>query len=291
MITFLRYLPVLAIAGALSVLLSIDPARFAALEVHWGYVLVAAAVLYGVFWFRALTWWHFLRQLGVDISPSRAIRSRFVTILTKYLPGKVWPLLSTAAHVESQDHAYRDSLASVGWYQLAILVSGIAVGAIGLLAIAGVPRIYYPLPLVLMFVAGALFDRPWFAETILRPVARRLRLTPRDARARSGGVLGLCAVQWALMALAYWLLFRAVAADLPLPVVLAQPLANVAGMLVPFTPAGLGVREAAGAGYIATQVGNAATALLLAGLARAWSFAVEVAVFCTGALIRADARP
>lgn len=287
MIAFLRYLPVLAIVGALSVLLSIDPARFTSLRVHWGYMLTSAVLLYGVFWFRAVTWWHFLTRLGVDISLARAVRSRFVTILTKYLPGKVWPLLSTAAHVESADHAYRDSLASVGWYQLAILVSGIAVGAIGLLAIAGAPGIYYPLPLALMFVAGALFDRPWFTETVLRPVARRLRLAPRSTRIRSGGVLGLCAAQWALMALAYWLLFRAIAAELPLSAVLAQPLANVLGMLVPFTPAGLGVREAAGAGYIATQVGDAATAVLLAALARAWSFGVEVALFCTGAVMRA----
>lgn len=287
MITFLRYLPVLAILAALSVLVSIDPARFTSLRVHWGWMIVSAIVLYAVFWFRALTWWYFLRRLGVPISVARAVRSRFITIPTKYLPGKIWPLLSTAAHVESPEHAYRDSLASVGWYQVAIVVSGIGVGAIGVLAVAGVATPWYPLPLLLMFVAGALFDRPWFAGNVLRPLARRLRLSARPAGVRSGAVLGLCAAQWALMAVAYWLMFRAVAAELPLSVVLAQPLANVTGMLVPFTPAGLGVREAAGAGYIATQVGDAATALLYAALARAWSFGVEAAVFCTGAVMRA----
>lgn len=286
MIVFLRYLPVLAVVAALFVLASIDPARFTSLRVNWGWMIVSAVLLYATFWFRALTWWYFLRQLGVEISVSRAVRSRFITILTKYLPGKVWPLLSTAAHVESRDHAYRDSLASVGWYQAAILVSGIGVGAIGILAVAGVPAPWYPLPLLLLFVAGALFDRPWLAENVLRPLARRLRLSPRPARVRSGAVLGMCAAQWALMAVAYWVMFRAVAAQLPLSVVLAQPLANVAGMLVPFTPAGLGVREAAGAGYIATRVPDAGTALLYASLARAWSFVVEVALFGTGIAMR-----
>ena len=289
MIAFLRYLPIIAVLGAVSVFVSMDPGRFAALRVHWGYMLLSAALLYGVFWFRAVTWWYFLARLGVEIGFSAAVTSRFLTILTKYLPGKVWPVLSTAAYIESESHAYRDSLASVGWYQVAIVASGTGVGAIGLLAILDVSPVWFPLPLLAMFLAGALFDRPWFTETVLRPAGRRLGLSPRHARVRSGRLLSLCAAQWLLMALAYWLMFRSVSVDLPPSVVLAQPLANVAGMLVPFTPAGLGVREAAGAGYIATQVADAGTALLCASLARAWSFIVEAGVFCTGAVMKRGA--
>lgn len=289
MTALLRYLPFLAVLAAVVVFVSFDPQRLASLGVQWHYLFASAVALYVLFWFRALTWWRFLGSMDVDISVSRAVTSHFITVLTKYLPGKVWPVLSTAAYIESRDHAYRDSLASVGWYQLAIVVSGVGVGAAGLLFVLGAPAMYLPLPLLLVFLAALVFERPWIADRVLRPVARRLGLSPRRPRVRAPGLLAECTLQWGVLVVAYWLMYRSVTADLPLAAVLAQPLANVFGMLVPFAPAGLGIREAAGAGYIATQVADTGSALLLASLARAWSFAVEVAVFCTGMLIRARA--
>ncbi|BAZ95016.1 amidohydrolase [Thiohalobacter thiocyanaticus] len=88
------------------------------------------------------------------------------------------------------------------------------------------------------------------------------------------------------MVAAYWLMFRSISVHIDPVVMLSQAVANVAGILVPFAPAGLGVREAAGAGYLMTQIPDAGAALVYASMARAWSFCVEVIVFLTGLLIR-----
>jgi len=249
-------------------------------------MIISIAILYFVFWLRAVTWWRFLDRSGVPIDFRRSITSRFIPILTKYLPGKVWPFLSMAAYIESERYAYRDSLVNVGTYQVAILASGIGVGGIGVLAILDAPIALYPLPPAAVLFAGVLLDRPWFAARVVRPLSNRLRLSSvYHENPRSILLLVECTVQWTLMALAYWVMFHSVSVNIALPVILTQPLANVAGMLVPFTPAGLGVREAAAAGYLASASLDAGTALLYASLARAWSFFVEVLVFSTGLLL------
>lgn len=286
MIAVLRYLPILAVLFAVSVFLSLDPGRIVELTIHWPSMCTSIVILYLVFWFRALTWWRFLRRSGVPVHFCRAVASRFITILTKYLPGKVWPILSMAAYIESERYAYRDSLVNVGTYQVAILVSGIGIGGIGILAILDAPVAWYPLPPAAILLAGALIDRPWFAARVIQPLSRRLGLSSVHHETPQLVLLLLaCAVQWALMALAYWVMFASVSVHVAPTVILTQPLANVAGMLVPFTPAGLGVREAAAAGYLATATLDAGTALLYATLARAWSFFVEVLVFATGLVL------
>jgi uncharacterized membrane protein YbhN (UPF0104 family) len=137
-----------------------------------------------------------------------------------------------------------------------------------------------------MLLMGPIVHHEWFVKRVIRPGALRLGLSAQRVTVRPTGLLVSCAFHWCLLAAAYWLMLRAVGLDLRPPVALTQPLANVVGMLVPFAPAGLGIREAAGAGYIATQLPDPGSALLYASLARAWSFCVEVAVFCTGMIVR-----
>ena len=285
MIPLLRYLPILAVVFVIPVFLSMEPGTIRSMTAHWPTTALSIVLLYLVFWFRALTWWRFLASKGIPVGFRTAVVSRFITILTKYVPGKVWPLLSMAAYIESEAYAYRDSLASVSMYQAAILASGIGLGGVGILAILHAPIGLYPMPLVVIFLAATAVDRRWFAERVIRPLSCRFGLSARHAGLRSSPLLLACTGHWVIMAVAYWLMFRSVTLEVSLPVVLAQSLANVVGMLVPFTPGGLGVREAAATGYLATVTLDAGTALVYASLARAWSFLVEVLVFSTGLLL------
>ena len=287
MIAALRYLPILAIAAAAGAFIAIEPDRFLSLSIDWGLMTASVLLLYAFFWFRAWTWHAYLLSVGQRIGFRRALASVFLSVLTKYLPGKVWPILSMAAHVESRDFRFRDSVARVGWYQAAIILSGIGVGAIGLLAISNQHPALYPVPLLVIFLGVYLVGRSRLAGKLLHRFSSFAGLSiPREPPANMPLLLA-CVMHWVVMVAAYWLMFRSISVDIDPVVVLSQAMANVAGILVPFAPAGLGVREAAGAGYLATQIPDKASALVYVSLARAWSFIVELMVFLTGVVFRA----
>lgn len=286
MITVLRYLPIVAVIAAALTFVAFEPDRFRLLEVQWSMMLLSSLLLYLFFWFRALTWHWYLREIGIVIGFRKAATSLFITVLTKYIPGKVWPILSMAAHVHSPKHRYRDSLANIGWYQIAIVLSGIGVGTVGLFAISGQTALMLMLPPAIVLLVGWSVGRRWFVRMVVDPLVLLSGLSIRPARCNNVALFLFCILHWIVMSGAYWLMFRSVELEIGPFVALSQSFANVIGILVPFAPAGLGVREAAGAGYLATQIPDAGSALIYVSLARAWSFCIEVAVFCTGLAVR-----
>jgi len=291
MITALRYLPIAAIIAAVASFTAMDSSIFLDVDIQWIEMIASMLILYVFFWLRAYTWHKYLRSTGYTIGFSQACASLFVTVLTKYVPGKVWPLLSAAAYVTSPETRFRDSLASVGWYQLAIVVSGIGIGSIGLLAIANQPVGMYAIPIVILLILSIIVDRRLYVTQVVEKLAARIGVTISHGQWSNTSLACHCMLHWLVMAGAYWLLFRSVGLRIDPAVVLSQAMANVVGILVPVAPAGLGVREAAGAGYLAAHTLDAGAALLYATLARIWSFVVELAVFGTGlALHRANTQ-
>lgn len=286
MIAVLRYLPIVAIAAAAGAFMALEPDRFLSVSVDWGLMAGSVVLLYVFFWYRAWTWHGYLRSSGVSMPFRRAVASAFLPVLTKYLPGKVWPILSMASLVESQDFRFRDSVARVGWYQVAIILTGLGVGSIGLLAIANQDPVLYPAPLLVIILVVYAIQRSRGLRKILARFSSRAGLSMPREGANSILLLLSCTMHWVVMVAAYWLMFRSISVHIDPVVVLSQAAANVAGILVPFAPAGLGVREAAGAGYLVTQIPDAGAVIVYASLARAWSFCVEVIVFLTGLVVR-----
>ncbi|MEU8120963.1 lysylphosphatidylglycerol synthase transmembrane domain-containing protein [Spirillospora sp. NPDC049024] len=208
-----------------------------------------AAGLAGLFVWM-LGWREFLAGLGSPL-PVRAIfRISGISQLGKYVPGKVWALVTqiemTREHKVPPERSFGSTL-------LAVATStscGLAVAAVTLpLTSAAARREYWWLFLLAPVLLAML--HPKIVSWALGVLLRLVRRPPLEHPVSLGATLravGWTVLGWALFGVHTWLLCAAVGGDgkgLPFLATGAYALAFVAGFLVFIAPGGIGAREAA----------------------------------------------
>lgn len=216
-------------------------------------------------------------RVGIPMHYLRALRLYNLSQLGKYVPGSIWQFVGRAAAYRADGAGYaaiRDALLlESGWIVAAAGLLGVVLmGAPGLelaarqadsvvgwwligLAIAGV-----------MAVAGLAI---WKREVL----AYYLRVGRPDMR-----VLLVQAGIWLLLGMAFWTLARG--SEVPVPPLHAIGLFALGyslGFMVPFAPAGLGIREAVLSVGLLPWV-PLEQALVVTLLARAVYFVVDVGI-------------
>lgn len=247
---------------------------------------LSVALLIAVFFFRSWMWWRLLRRAGVGLSYRQAVVSRFMPILGKYIPGKVWVVLGTAGSVSGQVGSLSRSLVLTLWFQLSMLISALMVAGMGL-AVLGLPATI-PSGYAVMVGGGAalaallLMSNRRLAGAVLARLSRRHRdntevTVPGLAATHAAGM-----VQWLVTGLAFELLFQSLGNGTGLYAIFYQPAAQAGSMAIGLTPGGLGIREGITAGYLGLSGMVMGVAASLAVAARVWFFAVEVILFAIG---------
>ncbi|MFD0685348.1 lysylphosphatidylglycerol synthase transmembrane domain-containing protein [Actinomadura fibrosa] len=208
-----------------------------------------AAGLAGLFVWM-LGWRTFLSGLGSPLPLRAAFRISSISQLGKYVPGKVWALVT---QIEMAREHKVPAERSFGSTLLAVATStacGLAVASVTLpLTSAAAREKYWWLFLLAPVMLAALHPRivTWCLDTLLRLVRR----PPLEHPAGLGVTLraiGWTVLGWALFGVHTWLLCLAVDGDgagLPFLATGAYALAFVAGFLVFIAPGGIGAREAA----------------------------------------------
>lgn len=252
-------------------------------------LVASVVVLLATFLYLVGLWARLVRRLGGgELAFGRAVRVFFLSLLARYVPGKIWQIAGLAYL------AGREGIAPGPAAFSAVVAQAFSLGAA---AVAG--GLYLalgPLPsrggalLALTVALGVLLLLAWprLYGVILARVGRtRDPSAARPAAApcvAPGGLpfslrwLGLNLVAWAGYGLAFCLLW---AAFRPLPAseiglaATAFPAAYLLGYAAFFAPAGLGVREGALAALTTPALG-AADATALAVIARVWMTATEL---------------
>jgi hypothetical protein len=109
----------------------------------------------------------FLGRLDARISLSAATVCVFKPILSKYIPGKIWLLISTAGILDSYGVPFRRASLFVAIFQVVLAITGLALGAIALIAIqlpgvsteARLTMIFLPLAMLVFVVGSSRFSR------------------------------------------------------------------------------------------------------------------------------------
>jgi len=244
----------------------------AAASAGYATYLLALAANYGVV----------LARLGHRITLRRMVPVYLASALTRYVPGKVWPLASRTYLCEREGvPPIRSALALA--VETLMNLGGAAV--LALAALAAMPSSdlgrWAPVPVVVLVAVVLLVASPRVLDRaagfILRRLGREaepLGLSSRDLT----GLLNRYLLVWLLCGASFAAFVRAVA---PVGLAAAPALAGAfalawAAGTVSFLPAGLGVRELTLAVLLAPTLGILATPVALAS--RLWLTAVEAVV-------------
>ena len=256
------------------------------LEVHWGGIAGASALVLLTYAALVQSWRLLVAGWGSTLSYPAAVRIWTIANLGRYIPGKVW---SVGALVVLAQREGVNAVAATGAAMLGTLLNlGAGFGVVllsGSLVLDALGPGYRTAAWLgsAAFVAGTL-ALPWLLPAVLRTLARRrpsLELPARELPARAVWLaVAINLLSWVGYGSAFLLLTRAV-----LPEVSGALVAYIAiwtasylvGYLVLIAPGGIGAREAAlVAAFVALGMASSAEAAIVAAASRLWLIALEV---------------
>lgn len=227
-----------------------DETRAALAEMSWA--AVGGSFVAGVagLFVWMLGWRAFLAGLGSPLPIAAGFRIQFISQLGKYVPGKVWALVS---QIELAREHKVPRLRSISATLLAVATSigcGLAVAAVTLpltspAATAGYWWLFLLAPVVLVALHPRIVT--WGLNLALK-IARRPPLEHPVSMRTTLLAIGWTVLGWALLGVHIWLICLAVGgsgAGLPFLAAGAYALAFNVGLLVFIAPGGIGAREAA----------------------------------------------
>ncbi len=216
----------------------------------WSVLAAVTLVLLGLLP-TVMAWRILLADLGSTVPLPASAGVFFVGQLGKYLPGSLWVVLAQS-DLAARHGVPRRRTAVVGLVQVGIsIVVGLAMGVLAVPALVsgGVDRLWL-LTLVALPV-GAVVLHPPVLNRLVGLGLRILRREPLEhifTRRAVGGAAVASAVAWLLIGLHVWVLSVALGAPAGRALLAAgfgYALAAAIGLLVVFTPAGLGARDVA----------------------------------------------
>jgi uncharacterized membrane protein YbhN (UPF0104 family) len=209
----------------------------------------AAAALAGI-WFSFLCWRAILADFGSRIPVTAGMRVFFVGQAGKYVPGKVWPILTQVRLGRDYQVPGRTSAASALIFMIIVLGSGllVAICALPVLGAGAFDRFWWTL-LALPLAAVALWPPVlnWGLARAMR-LARREPMPQPLSAAGIGRAVGWSLVMWLLFGVHLWALLSALDVDashLAIRSIGAFAGAWSIGFLLLIAPAGVGPREVA----------------------------------------------
>lgn len=249
---------------------------------HPAWLALAGAILalhYGLIF---TLWVLLLRALGCKLPRKAAFRAFSLSLLPKYVPGKV---VSQGLRVRLAAEAGAPLLPIS---TSLVLEMALGIGSAGVVALLGLARgvpAYLAQPArwlaTALGVGSALLLALLLAPSRATRWKQRIGLIPSVATAvRLGALLAGYTGGWAIAAMAHWALARAIQ---PLPLGAVVPLGMAlaiswgVGALSVFAPAGLGVKDAVLYLSVRGLLGDQ-NALIFAGLSRTLSVAVEIVI-------------
>lgn len=252
-------------------------------------IIGASALQLAAFSMRAWLLHDMLTRFNIALPYPAAVSCTFKPILSKYIPGKVWLLVSTASLLDKYGVSFKRASLVVAIFQVTLAISGLVLGALALLAfqLPGLSEANRVLLIVLSLTLLALLLGSSRCLNVARthiPAFERRFPNAKDFPALSAPAF-YAILHWLVIGLAFTLFLLSVNVDALWYPLVFQPLAINLGVLAVFVPGGLGVREGAMAAYLTLADISLSYALALAVAARIWFFVGEVITFMLGLMV------
>jgi glycosyltransferase 2 family protein len=250
-------------------------------EFHLPTLLLSSACLVGSYFVDIAVWRYAIMRMGARISYLRSLRLYFAAGLAKYIPGTVWQFLGWFYLAQREGISKIVAGTSVIICQALSALAGALLAAAAFAAYGSQDVVRQLVPLLLILPIGLFVLQPRFVGAILNWGLKRLgrqtidlNLSFRDLAA----IFVFYLLSYILWGLALFFFTNALT---PLswtnfaPFLGVFPAAYALGLIAPFAPAGLGVREGT-LTFLLSFFVPLPIATVIALLTRPWMMAVEI---------------
>lgn len=280
----LNFLPSIAIAFAVIYFIRID-AKIEISQPNFLLLFLSFVILQFAFFSKSVLWYLCLLRFGIRTHFKVAFVSQFKSILMKYIPGKIWVIIGRANIISQQGFPLKYCSFLSGLMQLLTVTSGLIVGIMGIVFFEFffLPSVVFYALLTILIIVLLFFSRERnIPELHLKRILKTLQPLSGHRIPPVLDIIILSILHWLLMGVAFFLFIKSIFSNVGFHPILLQPLANNIGIISPFSPGGLGVREGVMIGYLTIGGMSLATATNISIAARFWFFMGELFVFIGG---------
>ncbi len=229
-------------------------------------------------------WYLITLRLEIAISPSETLESWFYSQLGKYLPGKIWLLLSRFYFYESKGKSKKNISVAL-YFEMVTMIA--AAGLIFLAALILYREIglfnswNHSGWLVLLSLLGFVSLHPRVLQKILNWILVRFKRETISLTISYSNILWIlfiCIVSWVVGGIGFYLFIGAVYPVAPQYILFltgALAISSTLGLIAIFAPSGLGVREGALV-YLLSLMMATPIAVIISVLTRIWMTLVEI---------------
>jgi uncharacterized membrane protein YbhN (UPF0104 family) len=249
------------------------------------FTLVLATLIFAFSYFIQIWAWYLITfKLNIAISFSETLENWFYSQLGKYLPGKVWLLLSRFYFYESKGKS-KKAISMALYFETATVIGA---GYLIFLAALILHNEIWPLsswrqsgwlfPLLLL---GLVSLHPRVLQRILNWVLLRFKREPLSLSISYPDILWIlfvCIISWIVGGVGFYFFVNSVFPVAPQYILFltgALAISSTLGLIALFAPSGLGVREGALV-YLLSFMMTTPVAVIISVLTRIWMTLIEI---------------
>lgn len=251
------------------------------IRISYDWLLVSILIfIIGLLW-GGISWWVVLKAHNMNVPLSEGISSHGISILSKYIPGKLWTVLGRAQYVSRCGYSLAiSSLVSIK-AQAVVIWLGLIISLIAACLSQGFTWVFFLILCVFIAITLILVSKKVHNYVILliSNVLKKNLEIPLLTLRNLFNVAAYYIFYWFLVTLAYYFFLRSILPGVTILASFAFPWSVTIGILAFLFPAGLGVREGAMIGYLALIKVPLKAATTASIAARLWSLLGEAILF------------
>jgi len=246
---------------------------------------ILSALIFAFSYFIQIWAWYLITlKLGIAISLPETIESWFYSQLGKYLPGKVWLLLSRFSCYESKGKSKKSISVALYFEMVTVLMAGGFIFLASLIFFGEIWPFYSWRHfgwLILLFLLGLVSLHPWVLQKIVNWILVQVKREPVSLSISYSDVLWIlivCIIAWVVGGIGFYLFIDSVypvSSKYILFLTGALAISSTLGLIAIFAPSGLGVREGALV-YLLSFMMATPVAVIISILTRIWMTLIEI---------------
>ncbi len=258
----------------------------------WLDILISFGFMVGAYLLLSYGWKKVLESHNIIIEYKKAFISETLSVLGKYIPGRLWPILGQAFYIGKLGYSYSKLTMLSLRYQVFSIWSALAISSLSLCYFN--TKFLFLWGAVIFILSILLFYKKlhFFILRLVKKVLKRDNLEiPLLTVSESKLIFIIFFSAWISWTIAFWFLCLSFDYNITFFAAFIFPAAVNIGILAVVVPAGLGIREGVIISFLVLIGLSTKEAISAAIMARYWYMAGELVMFLCGYILDRFSTP